>query len=472
MKDFDVIVIGAGMAGLAAAVRMAQFGKRVALLERQDRVGGLNTYFLRNGKVIETGLHALTNYPAAGDAKSPFRRVLRQLRIPEGAILLAPQLRSLILRGNRQVEFATEWPAFADEWARVAPGASSRLSQFLKAAVLPYERILEDPLAEHSARGILSGWFGPVERELLLLPVMAFGSPTEEDLTFAQFSMIFRAIFVEGLCRPVGGIGEILDVLQARLHSEGVHLRLQAPVRQICGSGGKVQEVVLESGEKLSTEVVISTAGWPETCQLLQEPSGGGLNKLSAVPASGRISFVEVIAFLNQAPRDLGLTHSVVFYAEEEGLAFRRPPGLLEPRLGVLCVPENFQYPEGQKGTMPYVVRLTCLANYREWAKLSPAEYAAEKHQAAERMFQAAARLGWDLRPAVTDYEVTTPLTIARYTGRRDGAVYGSPDKLWSGRTFLNNLWVAGTDQGFVGVVGALLGGVMVANQILREQTR
>ena len=469
MKDFDVIVIGGGMAGLAAAIRLAQFGKKVALIEQQEHLGGLNTFYVREGRIIETGLHALTNYPANEDAKSPFRRILRQLRISESSIPLAPQLGSLILWGDRQAEFGNDWPIFAEALGRLDHTNSSRIEDFLKSGLLPYERILEDPLGRQSARTVLSQWFTLPERDLLLLPVMAFGSPTEEDLSFGQFSMIFRAMFLEGLCRPVGGIAEILNVLQTRLKDEGGHLRLGCRVCEIRFASGRVEEVVLSNGETLSAEVVISTAGWPETWQLFEHTSPQHTGKDPGLPPPGQISFVEVIAFLDQAPKSLGLTHSLVFYAQGEGVTFRRPTGLLEPGLGVICIPENFQYPTGQAGSMPRVVRLTCLGNYREWAKLSLAEYTTEKHRAAQSMFQAAARLGWDIRSAVVDYEVTTPLTIARYTGRCEGAVYGSPEKLWSGRTMLENLWVAGTDQGFVGVVGALLGGVLVANQILRE---
>ena len=38
--DYDVIIVGAGAAGLAAAARLAQSGQRVALLEARDRIGG------------------------------------------------------------------------------------------------------------------------------------------------------------------------------------------------------------------------------------------------------------------------------------------------------------------------------------------------------------------------------------------------------------------------------------------------
>src|SRR5438105_11195432 len=39
-NDYDVVVIGAGTAGSSAAIRPSQLGRRVALLERDDRLGG------------------------------------------------------------------------------------------------------------------------------------------------------------------------------------------------------------------------------------------------------------------------------------------------------------------------------------------------------------------------------------------------------------------------------------------------
>jgi len=46
-----------------------------------------------------------------------------------------------------------------------------------------------------------------------------------------------------------------------------------------------------------------------------------------------------------------------------------------------------------------------------------------------------------------------------------DGAVYGSPAKRRDGRTGIENLFVIGTDQGLVGIVGTMLSGVLMANQ-------
>jgi phytoene dehydrogenase-like protein len=57
-----------------------------------------------------------------------------------------------------------------------------------------------------------------------------------------------------------------------------------------------------------------------------------------------------------------------------------------------------------------------------------------------------------------------TPRTIEHFTGHLDGAVYGAPVKSRTGRTALGNLYLCGTDQGFLGIVGAMLSGISMAN--------
>ena len=58
-----------------------------------------------------------------------------------------------------------------------------------------------------------------------------------------------------------------------------------------------------------------------------------------------------------------------------------------------------------------------------------------------------------------------TPTTVVRYTGHVNGAIYGAPKKRYDGGTFLPNLHLCGTDQGYVGVIGALVSGISMANR-------
>jgi hypothetical protein len=58
-----------------------------------------------------------------------------------------------------------------------------------------------------------------------------------------------------------------------------------------------------------------------------------------------------------------------------------------------------------------------------------------------------------------------TPRTVEKFTSHFGGAVYGAPGKSRNGQTEFDNLYLAGTDQGFLGIVGAMLSGISIANR-------
>jgi hypothetical protein len=80
-------------------------------------------------------------------------------------------------------------------------------------------------------------------------------------------------------------------------------------------------------------------------------------------------------------------------------------------------------------------------------------------------LLASAESFSFPIRPHTVFRDSFTPRTIERFTGHRGGAVYGSPHKQRDGQTSLRGLELIGTDQGLVGVVGALLSGISIANR-------
>ena len=56
-------------------------------------------------------------------------------------------------------------------------------------------------------------------------------------------------------------------------------------------------------------------------------------------------------------------------------------------------------------------------------------------------------------------------------TGHIAGAIYGSPVKNRQGRTSLGNVYLCGTDQGFLGITGAMLSGISMANYHILQKS-
>ena len=106
MSDsYDTIIIGAGMSGLAAGIRLAHFDQRVCILERHYTIGGLNSFYRMGGRDYDVGLHAMTNYAKKGTKKGPLAKLIRQLRFSWEDFKLAEQVGSSIRFPDVQLDF-------------------------------------------------------------------------------------------------------------------------------------------------------------------------------------------------------------------------------------------------------------------------------------------------------------------------------------------------------------------------------
>jgi phytoene dehydrogenase-like protein len=454
---YDTIIIGAGMSGLAAGVRLAHFGKRVCLLERHRVIGGLNSFYRRGGRRLDVGLHALTNYAPKNVRGGPLGRMLRQLRLAWDELALAPQLGSAIRFPGAELRFTNDITVLESEVRRHFPGQIDRFRRLI-GRLCGYEQFGR-PETRHSARTCVGEILSdPLLIEMLFCPVLFYGGAREHDLDFGQFSILFRSIFLEGLARPLAGIRLILKKLSDKFTALGGVLRLRAGVSRLIVREDRVVGVALEDGSELETSNVLSSAGWVETMRLCANDGQ------SPPEDPGRMSLVEAISVLSASPQQLGIGQTIVFYNDSPRFYYARPDGLVDHRSGAICAPNNFAYGEPMSENL---LRISALANYDRWAELDPEDYRQAKHREYDRLAAAAVRFVPEFRPAVIATDVFTPLTIRRFTGHEGGAPYGSAVKRYDGATPLKNLFLCGNDQGLVGIVGALLSGISIANRYL-----
>src|SRR4029077_3977883 len=125
---------------------------------------------------------------------------------------------------------------------------------------------LNEQMAGCSARDVVRGIIrDPLLTEMLFCPLMYYGSARENRTVFAQFSIMFRSIFMEGFARPWAGVRLILKNLVRKFKQLGGELRLRTGVERMEVEQGRVARVVLEDGTHVEGQRVLSSAGWLET---------------------------------------------------------------------------------------------------------------------------------------------------------------------------------------------------------------
>lgn len=461
---YDAAIIGCGMAGLAAGIRLAMFGRRVVILERHNAPGGLNSFYAIAGRKYDVGLHAVTNVVPPGTRGAPLTKLCRQLRITREELDLRPQ------RGSRTVgpggvglRFSND-PALLE--AEVAAGFPHEIDGFQKlvAAVREADELSLDARHE-SARARLGGYLkdGALV-DLLLCPVQYYGSAWADDMDWNQFVILFKALFLEGFGRPPEGVRTIIRVLLDRYRQAGGERRMKCGVHRIVTAKGRVARLLLDDGSEIEARQVYSTAGRVETLRLCDDqPARVGAAEV------GPLSFVETISVMDVPPARFGWDETIVFFNHRDRFRYRAPEDdLVDLESGVICMPNNYAYAEGE-GPPEGLLRVTALAHYDRWRRLDGDAYRRAKESWFARVNATARRAlphpaGGDPARHVIATDMFTPVTIERFTGHLGGAVYGSTVKARDGRTHLENLYLCGTDQGFLGIVGAMLSGISMAN--------
>jgi len=257
MSGEDVVVIGAGLAGLACAADLVAAGVPVRVLEASDAVGGRMRSDRRDGFVFDRGFQVFnTSYPQVK------RRVrLRPLRLraftPGALLRTGPGEVARFTDPSRRSRASVDMARFASPRDLLAialltardglgpAGAIRRGPDFTTLIALADAGISED-LVERFFRPFLSGVF------------------LEDDLETSGrfFHLVWRAMFRGSLCLPADGIGAVPAQLAAGLPSGTV--RPRTPVAEVTDDG-----VSLLDGTEVPARAVVVATGQVGAAALL-----------------------------------------------------------------------------------------------------------------------------------------------------------------------------------------------------------
>jgi len=244
-SEHEVIVVGAGAAGLAAGTYLRLAGRDVVVLEAEARVGGRLTTSVQGGWRLDRGFHVvLEGYPE-------LRRLVpvRERQFPQlfAGVGMLEQGNLHVLADPRRVPATWRTSAatlVALVRGAIDPAALGRLVTRRGATVADVEAVLP--------RALRNELVAPFLRGVLLAP--------DGDVPIRVAWQVLRGFLAGGVSLPPGGIATLAEVLAEPL--AGL-LRLEAPVEAV--ASGLVR---LAGGEELRAEEIIVAVG-PETAARL-----------------------------------------------------------------------------------------------------------------------------------------------------------------------------------------------------------
>ena len=491
MAQARVVVIGAGIAGLAAALRLAHAGLDVTVLERAPRPGGKMRSVDVGGRAVEAGPTVFTMRWVLDELFSECgARLDARVRLAPARIL-ARHAWSL----DERLDLHADIDASADAIAAFAgPREAAGYRRFCARSAEVY-RTLEGPFI----RGGRTGPAGLARRvglsglgDLWRIQPFAtlwsalgdfFRDPRLHQL-FGRYAtycgaspftapatlMLVAHVEQAGVWSVAGGLGALAEAVAGLARERGAAFRYGAHVERILVDGGRAAGVRLAGGERVAADLVICNA---DAAALASGLLGPEASRSGDRVAAGERSLSAVTVCLTARPRDFPLAHHTVFFSRDYRAEFDtllRARRLPEDPTVYVCAQDRADgaAPDGPERLLMLV---NAPADGRE-RPLTPPEIAR-----CERTLRAKLEAcGLTLAEASAPVTTTPSMFEALFPGT-GGALYGRASQGWAAtfkrpgaRTRLPGLYLAGGSvHPGPGVPMAAQSGRLAAEAVLRD---
>ncbi len=440
MKDKSVVIIGGGLGGLAAGIRLAAKGCHVTICERGTSFGGKMNYWESEGFKFDTGPSLITMpwifadvFAAAGQAMTDHLEMmpmhpLSYYAFADGTKFTYTADLPAWLETIRQIEprdvdgflrfmklGAKIFELSKDTFLRKIPFAAPKLSDVPALKNFP----LRNAWGNY-AKVVAAHFKSPQLRQLYnRYPTYVGSSPY---LTPATLLIIPYLEYAFNGWYPKGGIYRIVDCFLSLAKQMGVTLLTNAEVEKIEHQERKVKAVKFTDGTQLSADIVIANCEAADVKAMLSEKDSTRL-ALSDRSMSGLVFLLGLRRNMPELQH-----HQVYFSADykhefEQIFAERKFPD--DPTVYVNCPSRSDRSIVPEKGESLFVMANAPANDADSWDEAMIAE-------ARAKVFRRLRQNGFpEIEDDIVVVQTWTPKKIANRYAMPGGAIYGTHSHGW-----------------------------------------
>jgi phytoene desaturase len=287
MRSKSVIVVGAGIGGISAAIHLAHRGLNVTVLEKNSRPGGRCDRIIRDGHHFDTG-------PTLLVMPLLYRKEFASLGANIDDLLDLRRVDPtyhLVFDDGSQLALTSDMKTLQDQIEAIEPGGFQGVLRYMDEGHRHYHLGIEKLVMRDFRTG--SGFFNLANLPLLfqLKPLanhynhmaVYFDDPrlkaafTFQDVYMglspfeapATFSMMPYTELAHGVWYPKGGMYSIVEALMSLAHQAGVEFVFNSAVEHIDLNGKEARGVKLADGQRLQADAVLANADLPYVYQNL-----------------------------------------------------------------------------------------------------------------------------------------------------------------------------------------------------------
>lgn len=444
-RSLDIAVIGAGLGGLTVAARLARRGHRVTIYEKSDRVGGkchtewidgfgfdtgpslltipavYRDFFMKTGRGVDLDLIALDpafDYHFADGSRVQLPNLSRHRAVEEISRSFGDE--SGRQWGELLERAASMWQAsrtdFVEKALPTLPAVLRRGKVIRDLATIAplttLRRFAERRLDDHRLRYIIDRYATYTGSDPRKVPAVL--------LTIAFVEEAFGAWHISG------GLGRLVEKVSARADDLGVKVALNSAVKRIRHDQNQVTGLLLESGEEISADIVISNADAYLLYNSMLGENVVGRERKNINRTTPSLSGFSLLIGLRPAERRLLEHHHTVFFPSDYDAEFneifdeQRP--VSDPTIYICSPNDRAMVPESGGENLFVLINAPRHKPEGGFDWSAPGVVAAYGEKIIELMVK---RIGVDFRDRIAVKRFRSPLDIELDYASLGGSIYG-----------------------------------------------
>lgn len=426
----SIVIIGAGMGGLAAGVYGRLKGYKTTIYEQHDKPGGQCTAWKRKGYTFDACIHHLFGC----DPWSRFYSLWEELGAMPRGLIPTRECVSVEAPDGRMFNDLWEPELLREHLNQLAPEDSRVINEYVRAIpIFAKEDFSGDLMMGFRGRTIKAipdmirgaRWFTPTMRDVgerfsngflrKAFPLLEYSNPDVPAL----LHMIKHAYGLKGaLAWPVGGAFDFAESIEKRYRDLGGEIHYKQRVREILTEFGRATGVRLEDGTVHKADVVISNADGRHTIidMLGRKYGDGRIREWCREPEDETPFAVQVFLGVN---RDLSREPSALV------MLLDRPMSVAGHTAASIEM-QVYGFDPSMAPPGKGVIKVELVSRYSYWKELHERGevYAEEKQRVADTLIDFLDATHFPrLKSQVEVVDVATLMTWERYVGGTHGFV-------------------------------------------------